>query len=301
MEASVYREIMIKKGVSLMSKIVLGTVQFGTNYGINNTSGQVMPEEVVKILKFAAENGIRTIDTSSAYGTSEQVLGDALRQTGLQFNIVSKYPKGNVGVRDTFQKSLCNLGVKSIYGYLVHHFEFYQENPGFFDDMCHLKEEGLIQKIGFSLYNPQQLQYLLDRKVQFDIIQFPYNIFDRQFEPYMPQLDDSGVEIHTRSAFLQGLFFKDTDTLSEKLKPLKKYLDILHQYCQQHHIIVEELALGYVLSNTYVKGALIGVDNHIQLESNLKVASNQLSQDNIDFIKSIDIQEKELLNPVNWN
>ena len=49
-----------------MSKIVLGTVQFGTNYGINNTSGQVMPDEVVKILKFAAENGIRTLDTSSA-------------------------------------------------------------------------------------------------------------------------------------------------------------------------------------------------------------------------------------------
>jgi aryl-alcohol dehydrogenase-like predicted oxidoreductase len=55
------------------------------------------------------------------------------------------------------------------------------------------------------------------------------------------------------------------------------------------------------MANTNVKGALIGVDNHIQLESNLKVASKQLSKDNIDFIKSIDIQEKELLNPVNWN
>lgn len=284
-----------------MSKIVLGTVQFGINYGINNTSGQVMPEEVVKILQIASKNGIQTLDTSSAYGTSEHVLGYALRQTNLQFNIVSKYPKGDLGVKETFLQSLQNLGVKSLYGYLVHHFDFYQNHSEIFDNMRQLKDEGLIQKIGFSLYNPQQLQYLLDHKVQFDLIQFPYNIFDRQFEPYMPQLIGNGVEIHTRSAFLQGLFFKDTYTLSEKLKPLKKYLDTLHQYCQQHHISIEELALGYVMANTNVKGALIGVDNHIQLESNLKVASKQLSKDNIDFIKSIDIQEKELLNPVNWN
>ena len=284
-----------------MSKIVLGTVQFGINYGINNTSGQVMPEEVVKILQIASENGIQTLDTSSAYGTSEQVLGYALKQTSLQFNIVSKYPKGNIGVKETFLQSIQNLGVKSLYGYLVHHFDFFQVKPEIFEDMCRLKEEKKIQKIGFSLYNPQQLQYLLDHKVQFDLIQFPYNIFDRQFEPYLPQLVESGVEIHTRSAFLQGLFFKDTYTLSDKLKPLKKYLDMLHHYCQQHHITIEELALGYVMANTNVKGALIGVDNHIQLESNLKVASKELSKDNMDFIKSIDIQEKELLNPVNWN
>lgn len=284
-----------------MSKIVLGTVQFGINYGINNTSGQVMPEEVVKILQIASKNGIQTLDTSSAYGTSEQVLGYALKQTRLQFNIVSKYPKGNIGVNETFFQSLQNLGVKSLYGYLVHHFDFFQEKPEIFEDIRQLKKERKIQKIGFSLYNPQQLQYLFDHNVQFDLIQFPYNIFDRQFEPYMPQLVENGVEIHTRSAFLQGLFFKDTDTLSEKLKPLKKYLDILHHYCQQHQITIEELALAYVMANTNVKGALIGVDNHLQLESNLKVASKHLSKDNMDFIKSIDIQEKELLNPVNWN
>ena len=94
-----------------MSKIVLGTVQFGTNYGINNTSGQVSPEEVCTILTIASQNGIKTLDTSSAYGTSEQALGNALKKTGLNYNIVSKYPKSEVGVRDTFMKSLTNLGV----------------------------------------------------------------------------------------------------------------------------------------------------------------------------------------------
>lgn len=283
-----------------MSKIVLGTVQFGTNYGINNTSGQVTKEEVATILKIASEGGIKTLDTSSAYGTSEQALGEALKKTGLQFNIVSKYPKSDIGVRETFMKSLKNLGVEYLYGYLVHHFEFYQEHPNIFDEMRCLKDEGRIQKIGFSLYNSQQLQYLLDRNVQFDIIQFPYNIFDRQFELWFPKLKEMGVEVHTRSAFLQGLFFKDVNTIEGKLKPMVPYLVQLHDYCKQREITTEQIAFGYVLSNEAVDGALIGVDNHQQLGKNLDVSCFLLKEKDIVYIRSIEIKEKELLNPVNW-
>lgn len=284
-----------------MNKIVLGTVQFGVNYGINNTSGQVSLDEVCKILKIAKEKGIKTLDTSSAYGTSEVVLGEALRKSSTQFNIVSKYPRCEDNVRNTFEKSISNLGVDSLYGYLVHHFEFYQEHREIFDEMTALKNEGKIKKVGFSLYNEEQLQYLLNHDVKFDILQFPYNIFDKQFEPYMPKLVEMGVEIHTRSAFLQGLFFKDTNTLPEKLKPLKRDLDELHTYCNHKGLTVEQLALGYVIANPNVKGALIGVDNHEQLEANLKVASVKLSQEDIDYISNIEIKEKALLNPVNWN
>lgn len=284
-----------------MSKIVLGTVQFGVNYGINNTSGQVSLDEVCKILRIAKEKGIKTLDTSSAYGNSEIVLGKALKESSTQFNIVSKYPRCKESVRSTFEKSISNLGVDCLYGYLVHHFEFYQEQPEIFDEMTALKNEGKIKKVGFSLYNVEQLQFLLDKGVKFDILQFPYNIFDKQFEPYMSKLVEMGVEIHTRSAFLQGLFFKDTNTLPEKLKQLKIYLDDLHAYCANKNLSVEQLALGYVLANPNVKGALIGVDNHEQLEANLKVASVKLSQEDIDYISNIDIKEKALLNPVNWN
>lgn len=284
-----------------MNKIVLGTVQFGVNYGINNTSGQVSLDEVCKILKIAEEKGIRCLDTSSGYGASEIVLGKAIKETNTFFNIVSKYPRCEESVRSTFEKSLANLGVESLYGYLVHHFEFYQKKPEIFDEMTDLKNEGKIKKVGFSLYNVEQLEYLLDKGVKFDILQFPYNIFDKQFEPYMPKLAELGIEIHTRSAFLQGLFFKDTNTLPEKLKPLKNYLDELHAYCANRGLSVERLALGYVLANPNVNGALIGVDNHEQLETNLKVASVKLSQEDIDYISNIDIKEKALLNPVNWN
>lgn len=284
-----------------MNKIVLGTVQFGVNYGINNISGQVTQAEVCKILEIAKKEGILTLDTSSGYGASETVLGKSLYETKTSFKIVSKYPRCKASVRNTFEKSIANLCVDNLYGYLVHHFDFYLEQPKIFDDMIALKYEGKINKVGFSLYTVDQLLYLLDHNVKFDLLQFPYNIFDRQFEPYMQVLADRGVEIHTRSAFLQGLFFKDTNTLPSKLVPLKPYLDNLHQYCQDNNITIEELAFGYVLANENVQGALIGVDNHHQLEANIRVAGKGLRQEEIGFIKSIDIKEKELLNPVNWN
>lgn len=282
-------------------KIVLGTVQFGVNYGINNTAGQVPLTEVCKILEIARKSGISKLDTSSAYGESEIVLGKALKETNLKFDIVSKYPKSDKSVRETFSQSLQNLGVDKLYGYLAHHFDFYQQHPSIFEDMRSLKQEGKIKKIGFSIYTADQLKELFDNNVDFDIIQFPYNMLDRQFEPYMQELCDKNVEIHTRSAFLQGLFFKDTNTLSDKLKPLKPYLDELHAYCAKRNITMEQLALGYVVANEHVKGNLIGVDNHNQLMANINVVNNGLTAEDVAFIKSIDVNEKDLLNPVNWN
>ena len=59
-----------------MSKIALGTVQFGTDYGINSTHGKVQLDEVERILNYAKSEGIELLDTAPAYGNSEQILGD---------------------------------------------------------------------------------------------------------------------------------------------------------------------------------------------------------------------------------
>ena len=71
-------------------KLGLGTVQFGCSYGISNTKGQVLKDEVKRILDFAHKNGIDILDTASLYGNSEEILG----QFDLsKFKIVTKTPK----------------------------------------------------------------------------------------------------------------------------------------------------------------------------------------------------------------
>ena len=274
------------------SKIVLGTVQFGCQYGINS-AGRPNEDEVRHILQKAADAGIAKLDTSSAYGDSESVLGNCI-PADANFRIISKYPKSDVSVREMFVGSLERLKVKKLYGYLLHHFEVYRNNNAVWNEFLALKQEGLVEKIGFSLYTTDELELLLQNDVPFDLLQVPYNIFDRQFEPYVPILKGRGVEIHVRSTFLQGLFFMNREALPDKLQPLKPYLLQLDEYAQSMKMSVAEVALNHNLQNPAIDGVLIGVDNQSQLMSNLRSIRNE----QIEW--KIDIKEKGLLSPVNW-
>lgn len=276
-----------------MSKIVLGTVQFGLQYGVNS-AGRPSEEAVKSILTEASKGGVTTLDTSSAYGNSEEILGECVTPDE-HFKIVSKYPKGATPVGEMFNGSLQRLKVDKLYGYLLHHFEVYKDNPKVWDEFIALKESGKVQKIGFSLYEPEELQFILDNQSLIDLIQVPFNIFDKKFLPYMKELHDKGVEIHVRSTFLQGLFFKERESLPEKLKPMKKYLLQLDEFSMKSGLSISEIALNYNLQNPFIDGVLIGVDNVEQLKMNLASVKNTP----VDI--EIEVKEQELLNPVNWN
>ncbi len=276
-----------------MGKLVLGTVQFGLQYGVNS-AGRPSQEVVKSILTEAAKGGINTLDTSSAYGNSEEIIGECITPDEY-FKIVSKYPKGETPVGEMFNSSLKRLKVDKLYGYLLHHFEVYMNNPQVWDEFIALKESGKVQKIGFSLYTPEELEFILKNGSPFDLIQVPFNIFDKKFLPYMKELHQKGVEIHVRSTFLQGLFFMDRNALPEKLQPMKKYLLQLDEFSKKSGLSISEIALNYNLQNPYIDGVLIGVDNVEQLRMNL----NSIKDTPIDI--EIEVKEQELLNPVNWN
>lgn len=275
------------------SKLVLGTVQFGCQYGINS-AGRPDKDMVAEILLEAYKSGIIKLDTSSAYGDSEQVLGECIPAEA-EFEIISKYPKGIGPIDQAIEGSFSRLREKKLYGYLLHHFELYKEDNALWNNFMRLKDEGKVSKVGFSLYNPEELEFLLKNKVKFDLLQIPYNIFDRKFEPYLKELSEAGVEIHVRSTFLQGLFFKNRNELPEKLKPLEKYLRQLDEYAANSGLTIAELALNFNIQNPFIQGVLMGVDNVEQLTNNIK----SIIDSEIDL--NIIVKEQELLNPVNWN
>ncbi len=162
-----------------MSKLALGTVQFGLDYGITNQSGQVTIKEVKSILDFAKENGIDALDTASGYGNSEKVLGEV----GVDnYHIITKtisLKNGVDRVIDGFYQSLDDLSQKQVEGLLIHNIQDI-ENKQFnvlFNKLNELKQQGLIKKIGFSTYTPEQVNFLLEN-FDFNIIQVPFNVFD---------------------------------------------------------------------------------------------------------------------------
>lgn len=209
-----------------MTKLALGTVQFGLNYGVANTDGRVNLEEASSIVSRARLAGIDTLDTAIAYGESESVLGEI----GLHaLNVVTKLSAvpddcRNIAhwVKTQIDQSLQRLKIKQVHGVLLHrpgqlHDSF---GPELYAALHSLKAEGLVKKIGISVYGPGELNALVKRYA-FDIVQAPLNILDRSFveSGWAESLKQQNIEVHTRSAFLQGLLLMPKDRRPAKFSP----------------------------------------------------------------------------------
>lgn len=256
---------------SKSQKIALGTVQFGLDYGISNSTGKTSLEEAMKILDTAFNHGIEILDTAQAYGISESVLGLCHAN---RFKIITKINPTNCdksSAEQLVQKSLQGLSLDKLYGMLFHSASSALQNPRIVEELKELQEQGIIEKIGFSLYTPDELNELVKLYGRPDIIQIPYNILDKRFEDMAQNLHKNGVEIHTRSTFLQGLFFKSTEELTEFFQPVIPYLNEL-KYIFPDKGKLAQVLLGNSLSKEFIDYVVLGVNNDLQLQENLKIS-----------------------------
>jgi aryl-alcohol dehydrogenase-like predicted oxidoreductase len=275
---------------SYLSKIGLGTVQFGLDYGISNEIGQTSLDEVKLILNHAKKVGINTIDTASAYGTSEEVLGKNLLD---DFKIITKFLLNheNQSLEKQFETSLNKLNRNTIYGYIAHRPSNIIENPKNWNLLNKWKLEGLIQKVGFSFNEVSEIKAVLDNGFIPDLIQVPYNYFDNRFEKFMIELKNKGCEIHTRSTFLQGLFFADTELLPPFFKEvIPRIVKLQNEYKE-----LPGALLKYSLEKPFIDKVIIGINNFSQLNENIKF----LNTENILPKKNFKIPENILI-PSKW-
>ena len=275
-------------------KLALGSVQFGLDYGINNADGVVQIEEVKRILDVAFSNNIRTIDTARLYGNSEAVLG--------QFNlnnwqIVSKFASSinENTIEDEFLASSKNLQLKKLYGYIAHSAEILIDNPNYWTQLKSLKDQGLISRIGFSIYKTEHLDKLLDLGYIPDLVQVQYNFLDRRFEPYFGTLKTLNCEIHTRSAFLQGLFFKEE--IPDYFLPIKSILEEI-KFLYPNNSDRAAFLLAFCIRNPLIDKVVIGVQTAKELQDNINAlqtfnpqVNSQLALPNFD---------SEIVLPYNW-
>ena len=288
----------------MKSNLILGTVQFGSKYGINNKQCKPSFEKVKDILNFAYLKGIRLLDTAEAYGDSQNRIGKYHKTNSNKFNIITKFSPLRKDLSENIIKrvndNLKTLEVKYLYSYMFHSFDDYKKYfLEFKDDLIELRSSHKIKKIGVSLNSNDEIIEVL-RNSDIDLIQLPYNLLDNKSkrEKVFLRAKKNGVEIHTRSTFLQGLFFKDLDTIEGKIIVLKKYLLELKELVNKNEI--NNLALNYVCSNTNIDGILLGVDSVSQLKKNISCINDNKFTDIIKNIDSINVKEENLLNPANW-
>ena len=210
-----------------ITKISLGTVQFGIDYGINSIEGQVLSSEVESILSFAYSKGIDLLDTAPAYGNSEKILG---RMNISNFKVVTKtrhFDSFEISNNDVellnndFYHSLEGLKQDGVYGLMIHNAEDLLK-PGaekLFDQLQEFKQEGKIIKIGVSVYDHSQLKSILNI-FDIDLVQLPFNILDRRMidSGMFAKLREMNIEVHARSVFLQGLLLMSEKNRHDKFK-----------------------------------------------------------------------------------
>jgi len=130
----------------------------------------------------------------------------------------------------------------------------------------------------------------------------PFNILDNasKREETYKKIKKSGKILHTRSVFLQGLIFKKAFELQDEFKILHDAFLKIEKLCNDYDITINELALSYVLSKGYIDGVLIGVDSLEHLKNNISISELRISQNLIEEIDNLVIQNDSILNPTNW-
>jgi aryl-alcohol dehydrogenase-like predicted oxidoreductase len=284
-----------------ISKICLGTAQFGLEYGINNQGGKPNEAEVFKILDYAHLKGISSLDSADTYGSALETLGKYNSEVGVKYNINSKFSSVDRTLQETLAQSLVKLNLDSVSVYYFHDYSQFACNPEYHEQIINLKREGLIEKIGLSVYDNSEFQDACGYDF-IDVIQFPFNLLDNS--SHRGTLIDlavkNGKQLYARSIYLQGLFFMDTDTFPRTLTPLAPHIQQLQRIAENENISIGQLALNYVLQNKNIDYAIIGVDSIEQLNQNLSYAGSTISDKIIQDICKIHVKETELLYPKNW-
>lgn len=299
-----------------ISKITLGTVQLGLNYGINNQEGKPTTKKAFNILKTANDLGITSFDTASDYGTSEKVIGDYFRETGFgNSTVITK-----IGIRDKVklsfneverklyeevENSLKNLGYQTLPIVLLHNPENLEL---YFDEfeivLRKMQKENLVKNYGVSINEFTDIDTLLKSEL-YTAVQCPLNVLNVKDATggRIKMLKDKGFAVFVRSVFLQGLLFKDVNTLPNGvLQGAKEPLLRLRSLAEEENLSIASLAISYIRDLEGVTSLVMGAENEDQVKENVSLINvPKLSDSTREKIVSAfsDIEPK-ILRPWLW-
>lgn len=289
-------------------KYILGTAQFGLDYGVSNSRGRVSDKDLIKIFGYADNHGVQYLDTANVYGNSEDRIGKLFELTR-KFDLITKtaHTKASDSVTDKISliknelvKSLQKMKRSAVDILLIHNLDDILGPDGglVFQALEEIKAAGLTKKIGVSVYTVEEAETIFSN-YPIDVLQFPLNVFDQSFDRsgILKKLKINGVELHARSVFLQGLLLmpnNDLDVYFDRVKPIAaEYFDFL----KGAGLSKVEGALNYLKQVKEVDAVVFGVQDTQQLAHTL--SSLESPPVWIDYMPFA-IFDRNITNPSLW-
>lgn len=284
-------------------RIAIGTAQFGLDYGVANVQGKVPLAEARKILAYADQKGISVLDTAAAYGESETVLGNLNISN---WNVITKIPGIPRDSQNVYESTLrcvaescTRLKQNRLYGILLHNPADLLSAAGsqLYRAMQKLKSDGIVKKIGISVYAPEEIAELIAEH-NFDIIQCPMSIIDRRLSEsgWLERLKQMNIEVHVRSIFLQGLLLMSKQSRPGKFNRWSETWNAWDQLLESLSLTALQACVHFIKKFHEVDRIVVGIDSVSQL-SEIIEAYEAVPLEISDKIRSND---PDLINPSRW-
>jgi aryl-alcohol dehydrogenase-like predicted oxidoreductase len=191
-----------------MQTLLLGTAQWGLDYGATNASGRLTDESLTALSHRAFAAGIRTVDTAAAYGDAETRVG----ALPLPFDVQTKVSAGDLdadGVVQAVRSSLTRLRRDRLDRCLIHDWPSldHGHREAAAEGLLRARELGLVGSLGVSGYSTVDLDTAIAHLPDLDLVQVPASVLDQRLEgaAAIDSLRAEGVRIQVRSVFLQGV------------------------------------------------------------------------------------------------
>lgn len=263
-----------------LSRLMLGTVQFGMPYGVANRTGQPTFEDIVAMVAAAIDGGVNGFDTAAAYGDSEALLGRALRQLGVTERVVvvtKVLPLTPDDVEDgaraaqAIERSVAasrrRLGMDCLPVVLFHR----EADARYLEVLERLRDRGWLRHAGVSCDNHPGATETLVAHSGVAALQLPANILDRRHvrSGVVQQAAQHDVAVFIRSVYLQGLLLMPEGAIPE---PLQAVLPVRRQFAAiagDAGLTLSALAVRYMLGMPGVTSVLAGVETLAQVRENI--------------------------------
>jgi len=289
--------------LSPISKLALGTAQYGMNYGIANKTGQISDNEMKRILNLAQKNNIKTIDTAINYGSCEKNLG----ALGIDdFNIITKISNlqecSNLKnfMTKKIESSLRNLKTSYLSTLLLHSSKdlIMDKKYDIYEVLADFKNKGLCHNIGISAYNIEEVLEVV-KYFDIDVVQFPFNVFNNQLieSGLLRNLKDRKIEIHVRSVFLQGLLLLNKEQVDSYFYPWIKLLKNWDKFIEDNQLTKLEACLSFVFNFDEIDKYIIGIDSLVHLQQIIDILKCQKT---IKISSDFSTDDENLINPSFW-
>jgi len=301
-------------------RYALGTAQLGMAYGITNTEGMLTDRQATEILETAIAHGIDVLDAAAAYGLAERRIGallsDAQRSSVRIHTKLSpaigedpSLSAGELAARTEagVLRSLHDLRVPRLHVLMLHRWaDRHRANGVIWERLLALQQEGMIERLGVSVYTPEEaLSALDDPDVAY--IQLPFNLLDWRWQAAgVPRAAARrpDVVMEARSVLLQGLLGAepaqwppipevDADAICRELDGFARRFNRRGR---------TDLCYAYVAAQSWIGSIVVGMLSADQVRENaaLFCAPPLTEEQATELAEAFRHVPETLLNPAEW-